>query len=147
MIMIKSKKRVLVFYSDLLKNYYNETNSIDLTLNYLEQIKLNDNDYNKIKKILFKEKEYKIFVTETEQIINTFKNKIRDYKIETSQEELEPTIYFHLKNSQTYLINYDTVEKRWYLSLIETNSYTLIKEIYNDEFKNFLLFLRKNKFN
>jgi len=147
MIMIKSKKQVLAFYSDLLKNYYNETNSIDLTLNYLEQIKLNENNYNKIKKILFKEKEYKIFVTETEQIINIFKNKIRDYKIETSQEELEPTIYFHLKNSQTYLINYDTVEKRWYLSLIETNSYTLIKEIYNDEFKNFLLFLRKNKFN
>lgn len=145
--MIKSKKQVLAFYSDLLKNYYNETNSIDLTLNYLEQIKLNDNDYNKIKKILFKEKEYKIFVTETEQIINTFKNKIRDYKIETSQEELEPTIYFHLKNSQTYLINYDTVEKRWYLSLIETHSLSLIKEIYNDEFKNFLLFLRKNKFN
>ena len=123
------------------------TQSIQLTLNHLEKLKLTDDDYKKMIDQISDERKYKIFTTETEKIIELFIQKLTNYTLEYNSNDLEPVIYFHLKNNTTYLINYDSIENKWYLSLIDTISSQLIKEIYNDTFDNFIIYLNSNTFN
>ena len=141
------KKEIIALYKKLIKNYYIMTQSIQLTLNHLEKLKLTDDDYKKMIDQISDERKYKIFTTETEKIIELFIQKLTNYTLEYNSNDLEPVIYFHLKNNTTYLINYDSIENKWYLSLIDTISSQLIKEIYNDTFDNFIIYLNSNTFN
>ena len=138
----EDKKEILQLYEQLILNYYKNSKSKDLTSDYLEKIKLTDADYKQLKSILTKEKNYKIYTTEAERIINILKKQLVNPKIEYDNEEIDPTIYFHVKKNKTYLINFDSIENKWYLSLLETSSFNLIKEIYNNTYNNFINYLK-----
>ena len=143
----KDKKEIIALYEKLAKNYYIETNSMELTLYYLEKLKLKDEDYEKIIEQIENKQKYKICTTETEKIIKLLSKKLNNYTLEYNSNDVEPVIYFHLDNNITYLINYDSIECKWYISLIETLSSNLIKEIHNNTFDNFINYLKNNDFN
>ena len=110
-------------------------------------ISVKDEDYEKIIEQIENKKKYKICTTETEKIIKLLSKKLNNYTLEYNSNDVEPVIYFHLDNNITYLINYDSIECKWYISLIETLSSNLIKEIHNNTFDNFINYLKNNDFN
>ena len=140
----EDKKEILQLYKHLILNYHKTSKSLDLTSNYLEKIKLTDTDYRQLKNILTKEKNYKIYTTEAERIIKVFFKKSNAISLEYNSYDIEPVIYFHLINNTTFMINYDLIENKWYLSLIDSISLELIKEIYNNTYQNFINYLKIN---
>ena len=112
---------------------------------YLYEIKLDEKDYNLITNELIEEllsNIYYLQIDQTANIINILSNKIKNSKLEYTNDS-DPAIYIHLHNNHSYLINYDEIEKRWYLALINTDSLNLVKEIYNDNYTNFISYLNK----
>jgi len=116
--------------------------------NYINNIKLSDFDYDDIKNDVIEElliKNPYIHSKEIDSIIKSLSNKIKNYSLEYSFNDNEPYIYFHLTNNQSYIINYDYIEKKWYFALVETDTFNLIEEIYNDTYTNLIYFIN-NKF-
>ena len=141
------KKQIIYVLNknDIIYINYNPSFLMKTIKNYLNKLKLNDEDYSSLINEIIKEslaKKYYIQLDEISTIINILSNKLNDYKLEYSDND--SSIYFHLPNNQSYLINYDEVENKWYLALINTSSLELIKEIYDDNYNNFINYLNNN---
>jgi len=138
----------------LLKHYMNKhQNLIQNTLNLekeinesIHHIKLNDLDYldikNEITNILLSQN---ISKTKHKKIIDILAKKYKSTSFEIEIDGFDVYIYYNLHNNTSYLINYDSINETWYLSLIESDSLNLIKEIYSDEYNNFITFLSNLK--
>ena len=87
----KDKKEIIALYEKLAKNYYIETNSMELTLYYLEKLKLKDEDYEKIIEQIENKKKYKICTTETEKIIKLLSKKLNNYTLIDTDTLIERT--------------------------------------------------------
>lgn len=112
----------------------------------LEIINLNNLDYIDIKNeicntLLAKEK----ITNEYNTIVKTLIKKAKSHSYKIDIDDSDIYIYFNLNNNTSYLINYDSINKTWYLSLIETETLSLIKEIYNNTYEKFILFLNNLK--
>lgn len=128
-------------------NLYNIESIQKTTKNYINKIKLNEEDYFQIERNIIS----KLFTSKTAEtksqinnLVEKFSKAINVTDIELNQDD-ETCIYFHLPNNQSYLINYDSVENNWYLSLIETRSLNLIEEIYNNKYEEFINYLNNLK--
>lgn len=156
---IKESIKQLIL-NDILNNknpiFFSCNKKIHATINtYITEMKLSKKDYFEIKNDVLNEiliKKTYSFSNESKSIINIFSKKINNYTLEYILTDSDPTIYFHLEDKTSYLINYDILEDTWYLSLVNTDTSTLIKEIYCEKYSNFLLYIKKikkplNKFN
>ncbi len=139
------KNKHIENYTNLLKDYllHNNFSFVNKTNinNLINKTKLTKKDYKKIKKDLLKN-QYYINNIETENIIKIISQKLKNFKLEYSLENSDYIFYFHFKNNTSYLVNYDSINKKWYLSLIQTNTLITIKEIYNGNYDNFLKYIK-----
>jgi len=148
-----TKKQLISIYKESIKEEIIETRNskkisnkqltklIDLQI---KKISLTRKEFMQIKKELLEElstNQYSIEVNQTEKIISTLSNKYQNIKIDYKTNDTDPAIYYYQENN-LYLINFDSIENKWYLSLIEKESLNLIKEIYSDYFINFLNYLK-----
>ena len=84
---------------------------------------------------------YTLLATDIEKIINVITKKNNETKIDYVDYDIDSAIYF-FKKYKLYLINYDSIENKWYLSQIDEYSFKLIKEIYISPFNDFITFLQ-----
>jgi hypothetical protein len=141
-----NKECIIQFYIELLKNSIDNTYTPTVLKKELKKIMLKRKDFRKIINELTKEtntKKYTLYMNETEKIISLISSQDTNIKIEAKIYDNEPPIYY-TKNTNIYLINYDSIEQKWYLSSLNKDSLELIKEIYNDSYPNFIEYL-KNK--
>ena len=146
---ILNKEKIIKLITDYIFNDFPVTlNNINNTKNeirqYIKNIKLSDEDYNKIEKeilnnILIKNN-YSV-LPEAKYIINIMNNQ--QYTIELCEDNNDTVIYFKLDKDLSYLINYDSIDDNWYLSLINHNSLDQIKEIYNNTYENFISYIKE----
>lgn len=136
----KFKKICKDIIMDEVYNNFHSINNINHNLN--TQIQKLVKEINRLKIEIFEEiysNKYKISINGIENISDilienniTIKRKIIDIDCE---------IYYY-KGENLYLINYDSVEDRWYLSLIDDNL-VLIDEIYSDQYNGFIEYVKK----
>lgn len=109
----------------------------------INELKLLESDFNNLKKEIINEisnPKHSLFVSSLENIINIIGDSVKiDYAIQDS----DPALYYY-ENDKLYLINYDSIENKWYMSLIKKDTLELIKEIYSNTYEKFIVFL-KNK--
>lgn len=139
-------KQLLKIYKEILLNSFfktdHETFNVENFFSYLS----NNNiilDAEIKKEIIEYLKNKRYFLLQTKSIIELLYKHFKKDSIEHIINEDEPLIYIHTQNKHSYLINYDSIEQKWYLALIETSSYALIKEIYAGPYKEFILYLKK----
>lgn len=87
----------------------------------------------------FFSRKYILPVNQLENIVNVIERK--NCKIECKTEDEEPAIYYY-NEKDLYLINYDSIENKWYLCLISNENFSLIEEIYSDVYDNFINYLK-----
>lgn len=83
---------------------------------------------------------YFVNINQLGKIITIIKKYNRNIKIDYIAEDRDPVIYFYKENN-LYLINCDSIENKWYLSLIEKETLELIKEIYSSSYNDFINYL------
>ena len=109
----------------------------------INEFKLLENDFDNLTREIINEissSKYSLFVSNLENIINIIGESAKiDYKI----QDTDPALYYY-ENNKLYLINYDSIENKWYLSLLKKDTLELIKEIYSNTYNEFITFL-KNK--
>ena len=147
------KEQFMNYYKESTKTAIGKISKIKLTnkkelqkaiKKHIKETALTKKDYNKIAKDIHKEllnNKYHIHINEAETIINILITKNKEINIDYEADDSDPAIYYHAQH-KSYLINYDSIENRWYLSLIEEKTLRLIKEIYNDTYKNFIKYLK-----
>ena len=139
------KNIIISHISNNEKNFYYEVKDITTII------------YKCIEKLTLTEKDYEEIATEATQellIKNIFSKSneaykikekmsyvLKDYSFEYSIDNKDIYLYYHLKNNQSYLINYDNLENIWYLALIETTTLNLIEELYNGPYIEFMNFI------
>ena len=84
---------------------------------------------------------YTLTISGIEKILNILLTKYQDIKIDYTDYDVDSAIYF-FQNDKFYLINYDSIENKWYLSLLDNETYNLSKEIYNGNYENFIDYLK-----
>ena len=149
------KKQEKEFIKNNLFTYYKqEYNTISLNKSQIEnkikkdlkKIELNKLDYLDIKiEITNALLTQKSLSNEYNTIIEILTRKIKYYSFKIEIDDLDIYIYFNLHNNTSYLINYDSVNATWYLSLIETTSLDLIKEIYSNTYNEFIKYINNLK--
>ena len=152
----EKKEELKFFYKKLIKDYiyaiakgsYTEKKLKTLINRYHKNLKLSKKDYKKITHELLLEiklPKYTLQVNSTQRILNII-NQFDDITIKYNIEDIddcEPAIYYYFKNN-LYLINFDSIEDKWYLSLIEEQSLNLIEEIYSASYENFIKYLQNS---
>lgn len=145
------KQKILELYKEIIleslgKEVFSITEKEKLNKKIKEKInelKPLKNDFDDLANQILNEisnPKYTIFVSDLENIINIIGETAKiDYKTQDS----DPALYYY-ENNKLYLINYDSIENTWYLSLIKKDTLELIKEIYSSTYDKFIDFL-KNK--
>lgn len=144
----KITKTAIEYFSAQKRTSLQPKNNLSLkSINeYIKSTKLSAEDYKIIKKEITEKLFTNEFLTQIKQInsiINIMSKNLINYKLEYTYSE--PLIYFHLQNNTSYIINYDNIENKWYLALIDTESLNTIKEIHNSEFDTFIKYIKKLK--
>lgn len=131
----------------ILKEYIYEFNFPYNKLEYLmKKSSLTHNDMKTLKEDLLLNNhldKYKITATPLEEIINIILSKNPNIKIDYKDNNNEPALYYY-NNDNLYLINYDSIEALWYFSLLESESFNLLEEIFCGSYYDFIDYL-KNK--
>lgn len=145
-ISIKKKQKELI-KNTILNNIYNATFTTNNDLkkgikNYINKIKLNKTDYTSIQKEIINNLQIKN--QNILNIVNILNAKFKNEQIEYHINEEDPYIYININNIQSYLINFDEIEDTWYLALINSENFELLKEIYEGNLDVFLSFLENN---
>ena len=142
------KEQIIKLFKEIVINYINNNNYT--TINYhaisslVHELKINEDEYKNIINEITSNlvtKKHKIYATEFENIINLFSQKLDNYKKETINQDNDQIAYFHIDGNKSYLINYDNIELKWYLSLIDTTTLELIKEIYSNNYPMFINYI------
>ena len=146
------KSKIILFYKELFTTYINNTHTDSLVLeknkivkDFINQIKLSNQDYLIMEKEILTELE-NLSLSQTNElhlIIKCIKTRFRNCKLEYISKDHDPAIYFNISNNKSYLINYDSIDKQWYLSIIEPQTLNLIEEVYSDYYDEFIKFLYK----
>jgi len=141
------KERIINYYKEIIletiKN--NETSKKNVMRN-IKKTSLNKKDYKRIYKEIITSistPKYHLNINQIENIISILSKIHTNIRFDYINKESDPTIYYYINNSM-YLINFDSLENKWYLSLLDRESLELVKEIYNDYYENFINYL-KNK--
>lgn len=136
-------------YSFERKNFYYNKETINEAVNkYINEIKLSEDDYAIIKQKVIENLLIKSSFSnnyEASKIISILSKKINNFTFEYTLDDKEICLYFHLKNNTSYLVNYDDIEDKWYIALIETNSLNIIEEIYSGKYLEFINFISNLK--
>lgn len=145
-ISIKKKQKELI-KNTILNNIYNTTFTTNNDLkkgikNYINKIKLNKTDYTSIQKEIINNLQIKN--QNILNIVNILNAKFKNEQIEYHINEEDPYIYININNIQSYLINFDEIEDTWYLALINSENFELLKEICEGNLDVFLSFLENN---
>lgn len=141
------KRTIITLYKEIIASKISEKASInkESILQYLDEIKLDENDYKLIIDLVKEEinsQKYSIQATQLQTIVSILKSK-PDYKnLEILCEDSEPTILFN----SSYLINYDEIEAKWYIALVNTITLELLKEIYNGNYTSFITYISTTNF-
>lgn len=88
-------------------------------------------------------KDKSIYKNNLKNILKTL-SKNTFIKIDFIYNDIDPAIYYFNKN-ELYLINYDHLEDKWYLALLDGETHDLKKEIYNNNYNEFIKFLENEK--
>ena len=84
---------------------------------------------------------YSIIISGIEMILNILLTKHDDITIDYLDYDIDSAIYY-FQNDKLYLINYDSIERKWYLSLLDEKTYDLLEEIYNGNYEDFINYLK-----
>lgn len=147
--LINKKNKLLSFYKILIKECLDEfIFSKQKTEKELEAIikllSLDSNDFKKIENEILldlSENKYQIQITPLDKIINIISSQNHNIKIDYKANDNDPALYYY-KDNNLYLINYDSIDNLWYLSLIEDESLNLIEELFSGSYVDFIAYLK-----